>query len=309
MINMPFSRFTDYFIAVAKHGSFRKASEELYISVSAVHRQISLAEDDMGILLFERLSTGLKLTLAGELLYADLMRWQKDFQQTKIRFDEIQGLKRGSIEFGLIAALSEGFIIDVLASLYQQYPWINFNICMNDSEVIAQKIMNTELDFGLILNPKAHNHLEVVSFLEIPIGFVLAHDHPLSKQEKIFFSDTIEYHHLIPSAPLIIHDYASSLYKHHAFIPRVKTECNDIRMITAILKKSPGIGILSYLDAYPMLQRQELVFVPIQEKGLHSLTIALCVAPKRQMSRMSQIMMNQLTQKMEQLNTIIQTAL
>lgn len=89
MINIAFSRFTDYFIAVAKHSSFRKASEELYISVSALHRQISLAEEDMGILLFERLSTGLKLTLAGELLYADLMRWQKDSQQTKIRFDEI----------------------------------------------------------------------------------------------------------------------------------------------------------------------------------------------------------------------------
>lgn len=64
MINIPFSRFTDYFIAVAKHSSFRKASEELYISVSALHRQISLAEEDMGILLFERFEHWFKINLS-----------------------------------------------------------------------------------------------------------------------------------------------------------------------------------------------------------------------------------------------------
>lgn len=298
---MPFSRFTDYFIAVAKNGSFRKAADGLYISVSAVHRQISLAEEEMGVILFERLANGLKLTLAGELLYADLQRWQKDFQQTKHRFDEIQGLKRGTIEFGLISALSEGFVIDAIEHIQQNHPWINLNIRMSDSDKIAQSIVNAELDFGLLLNPKLHNHLEVVSFLEIPIGFVLPNDHPLLDQSKIYISDTIDYNHLIPAEPLIIHDYVNALYKHHSLTPQRKTECNDIRMITALLKKNLGVGILSYLDAFPMLQRNELTFVPIQDKGLHPLTVALCVAPKRQISRISQIMINQLTAHMEQL--------
>lgn len=302
---MPFSRFSDYFMTVAKLGSFRKAADELFISVSAVHRQIALAEEALGVILFERLSNGLKLTLAGELLYADLQRWQKDFQQTKIRFDEIQGLKRGSIEFGLISALGEGFVVDALAQIYQDYPWINFNICMSDSEKIAHKIMNTELDFGLILNPKMHSHLDVLSFVEIPLGFVCANEHPLASHSKIYFSDTVDDNHLIPAEPLIIHDYIHALYKHHAFVPRQKTECNDIRMITALLKKNLGIGVLSYLDAYPLLQRHELSFIPIQEKGLHPLTLALCVAPKRQISRISQIMINHLATSMEQLNTQI----
>lgn len=296
---MPFSRFSDYFISVAKSGSFRKAADELFISVSAVHRQIALAEEALGVILFERLSHGLKLTLAGEMLYADLLRWQKDFQQTKIRFDEIQGLKRGSVDFGLISALSEGFVVDALAEIYQDYPWINFNICVSDSEKIAQKIIQAELDFGLILNPQLHSHLDVLSFVEIPLGFICTAQHPLTEKSKIYFSDTLDDHHFIPAEPLVIHDYIQALYKHHAFTPRQKTECNDIRMITALLKKNQGIGILSYLDAYPMLQRNELRFLPIQEKGLHPLTLALCVAPKRQISKISQIMIKQLTVQME----------
>lgn len=37
---LPFSRFAEYFIAVAKTGSLRKAADQLFISVSAVQRFI-----------------------------------------------------------------------------------------------------------------------------------------------------------------------------------------------------------------------------------------------------------------------------
>lgn len=160
---LPFSRFAEYFIAVAKTGSLRKAADQLFISVSAVHRQIVLAEEELGVALFERLPNGLKLTLAGELLYADLRSWQKDFQITQKRLNEIQGLQRGSIDFGVISALSESFVTDVIQSIHQDYPWINFNIRVLDSDYVADLVINAELDFGLILNPKHQHQLQVSS--------------------------------------------------------------------------------------------------------------------------------------------------
>jgi DNA-binding transcriptional LysR family regulator len=300
-MNTPFSRFSEYFIAVARTGSLRKAADQLFISVSAVHRQIALAEEELGIILFERLPSGLKLTLAGELLYADVLKWQKEFQQTRIRFDEIQGLTRGTIEFGLISALSDGFVMQSVQYMYQNYPWINFNIRVADSEIIARKIMEAELDFGLILNPKAHQHLEVVHFLELPLGFVMGKSHPLAEVEKIYFSDTLSDNHFIPAEPLIIHDYVQAMYKHHKFIPARKTESNDIRLMNNLIKANTGIGILSYLDVFPELEREELIFKPILDKGLHPLTIALCVAPKRQISRVSQLMIKNIIEQMEDL--------
>ncbi|NNH37857.1 LysR family transcriptional regulator [Acinetobacter terrae] len=300
-MNTPFSRFSEYFIAVAKTGSLRKAADQLFISVSAVHRQIALAEEELGIILFERLPSGLKLTLAGELLYADVLKWQKEFQQTRIRFDEIQGLTRGTIEFGLISALSDGFVMQSVQYMYQNYPWINFNIRVADSEIIARKIIDAELDFGLILNPKAHQHLEVVHFLELPLGFVMGKSHPLAEVEKIYFSDTLSDNHFIPAESLIIHDYVQAMYKHHKFIPARKTESNDIRLMNNLIKANTGIGILSYLDVFPELEREELIFKPILDKGLHPLTIALCVAPKRQISRVSQLMIKNIIEQMEDL--------
>jgi DNA-binding transcriptional LysR family regulator len=306
MVNTPFSRFSEYFIAVVKTGSLRKAADQLFISVSAVHRQIALAEDELGILLFERLPNGLKLTLAGELLYANLLKWQKEFQQTQTRFDEIQGLTRGSVEFGLISALSEGFALTSIEHMYQQYPWINLNIRVMDSEQVAQKIADAELDFGLILNPKAHHHIEVIDFIELPLGFVMSKQHRLANAEKIYFSDTLDDHHFIPAMPLIIHDYVSALYKHHQFNPQRRTESNDIRLMSSLLSRNLGIGIFSYLDVMPLMQHNQLVFKPILDKGLHPLTVALCVAPKRQLSKAASVMIKNLVENMDIIKREIQ---
>lgn len=301
MINTPFSRFSEYFIAVVKTGSLRKAADQLFISVSAVHRQIALAEEELGILLFERLPNGLKLTLAGELLYSDLLKWQKEFQHTKNRFDEIQGLTRGHIEFGLISALSDGFVMQSIEYMYRDYPWINFNIRVSESEQIAQKITDAELDFGFILNPKAHHHIEVIDFIELPLGFVMSKQHPLVNADKIYFSDTLDDNHLMPAHPLIIHDYVGALYKHQKFAPPRRTESNDIRLMSSLIRRNLGIGIMSYLDIMPLMADNELVFKPILDKGLHPLTIALCVAPKRQLSKAATVMIKHLVHSIDQI--------
>lgn len=301
MTSLPFSRFSDYFMAVAKYGSLRQAADQLYISVSAVHRQIDLAEEQLGIALFERLATGLKLTLAGELLYADLLRWQKEFQLTCTRFDEIQGLKRGSIDFGLVAALSDGFIAEVMQNFNAEYPWIDFNLHIYDSDTVAQKVMNAELDFGFVINPKIQHHLNILSFIDLPLGFVMSKHHPLAQHELFHLSESLHDHHILPARPLVIHEYAQAFYKQHQFSPQRKTECNDIRMIISLIQHNLGIGILSYLDVYPLLQQQQLVFQPIFTKQQAPVTLALAVAPKRQLSRIAQLMMNQMIEKMEQL--------
>ncbi|ENX14464.1 hypothetical protein F895_02419 [Acinetobacter sp. CIP 64.2] len=300
---LPFSRFADYFIAVAKTGSLRKAADQLFISVSAVHRQIVLAEEELGVALFERLPSGLKLTLAGELLYADLRSWQKEFQITQKRLNEIQGIQRGSIDFGMIAALSESFVSAVMQSIIQQYPWINFKLRVLDSDRIADLVINAELDFGLILNPKHQHQLQIGAFIEMPLGFVIPKQHPLAHKEKIYFSDTLEFNHIVPAEPLVIHDHVTALYKKQDFHPRHTIECNDIHMMISLLRQNLGISIMSYLDAAPYIENGEFEFRAINDHGLHPITVALCVAPKRQLSRIAQIMMNQIIIEMEALKS------
>ncbi len=56
------------FRAVAEQQSFRKAAEELYLTQPAVSLQIKALEEDVGVQLFDRTGTRIKLTKAGKIL-------------------------------------------------------------------------------------------------------------------------------------------------------------------------------------------------------------------------------------------------
>lgn len=60
------------FMKVADAGSFNKAAEELYITPTAVIKQINLLESSLELVLFERTHRGIVLTSAGKSLYQDV---------------------------------------------------------------------------------------------------------------------------------------------------------------------------------------------------------------------------------------------
>ncbi|MDO4276269.1 MAG: LysR family transcriptional regulator [Eubacteriales bacterium] len=59
------------FIAVADYGSFTKAADHLYISPTAVMKQINTLENHLEVKLVERTPSGIKLTTAGTIIYQD----------------------------------------------------------------------------------------------------------------------------------------------------------------------------------------------------------------------------------------------
>jgi LysR family transcriptional regulator, glycine cleavage system transcriptional activator len=67
--NLPHLAFFQGFEAAARTLSFTKAAEELFITQSAVSRQIKALEDHLGLKLFERRPRSLTLTENGQALY------------------------------------------------------------------------------------------------------------------------------------------------------------------------------------------------------------------------------------------------
>jgi DNA-binding transcriptional LysR family regulator len=66
-----YNHILDTFIAVADCGSFTKASELLYISPTAVLKQMNSLESSLDLKLIERTPSGVQLTNAGKLIYQD----------------------------------------------------------------------------------------------------------------------------------------------------------------------------------------------------------------------------------------------
>lgn len=61
------------FVCAADCGSFTKAAEKLYLSPTAVMKQINALESHLQLQLISRTNQGIRLTAAGESIYADCL--------------------------------------------------------------------------------------------------------------------------------------------------------------------------------------------------------------------------------------------
>lgn len=78
-----YNHLLDTFLAVADCGSFTKASERLYISATAVMKQMNSLEKHLALKLVERTPNGARLTPAGEVIYRDA-KFLMDYSQKSI---------------------------------------------------------------------------------------------------------------------------------------------------------------------------------------------------------------------------------
>ncbi|EPL6126024.1 LysR family hpxDE operon transcriptional regulator HpxR [Klebsiella aerogenes] len=299
----PFSRFAHYFMEVARSGSLRRAAEKLHISASAINRQILQAEASFGTPLFERLPEGLRMTTAGELLYDNLLRWQKEFRVTQQKFDELQGLKRGTVNVGMVQALAEGSFAAALAEIINQCEWLELVLQVADSQNISDRVRQADVDFGLILDPEGQAGLNVLAFIEMEVGVVLPPAHQFAAASAISLGELSDERHILPGAPLMVHDRVAMLYRHYDFSPPNTVSCNDIRLIKSLVLKGGGVTVLSLLDVQDEVNNGSLAFVPLRNKLLRPLTLALCTAPSRQLSRPAQMAIQKLTLVMEEMRS------
>lgn len=244
------------------------------------------------------------MTTAGELLYDNLLRWQKEFQLTRQQFDELQGLKRGSVSIGMVQALAEGSFAAALADIITGWQWLELNLRVADSHAVSEKVRQADVDFGLILDPEGQAGLSVLAFVELEMGVVMRPDCALAQAAALSLGDLSHLRHIVPGAPLIVHDRVAMLYRHYDFSPANSISCNDIRLIKSLVLKGSGVTILSLLDVLDEVNSGQLAFIPLRNKLLRPLTLALCTAPSRQLSRPAQMAIQKLTAVMEAMRAV-----
>lgn len=148
------------FKVVAKHLSFTKAAEQLFISQPAISKSIKKLEEEYKTTFFTRKRNSIELTQEGKafLLYTNRIlaifsEMDEQFLHKKDVFPEV-------INLGVSTTLSNYIIPKIIAKFREQYPKIKFNIISDNSEHIEDFILNEELDFGItegsVSNPKLH---------------------------------------------------------------------------------------------------------------------------------------------------------
>ena len=118
------------FEAAARHLNFTRAADELFITQSAVSRQIKALEDRLGVTLFVRQAKGLRLTEAGAQLYHAVSSALRQVNEA------MEGLSRRTRSSLVTVTSTLGFcalwLIPRLGQFNKLFPEVEVRIAAND---------------------------------------------------------------------------------------------------------------------------------------------------------------------------------
>lgn len=160
MTSMPSATELTYFCEIAKTLNVSQASKNLSISQPSLTRAIQQLEAKLGVILFIRHKKGVTLTPAGKnfLLKVKplLQYWQEAHVHVRAAHEDVQGHIRIGCH-SIIGLFIHGFLTELL----EKYSQLELEIFNNTSDVITQKVIDLELDIGIVSYPMAYPDLIV----------------------------------------------------------------------------------------------------------------------------------------------------
>lgn len=127
------------FHAVAEAGSFTHAGVDLGLSQSAVSRQVSGLEHELGTVLFHRHARGLVLTEQGETLHRTTHEVFTRLKETRARLTDAKEKPAGSLSITTTVGLGTIWLTPRLAEFCEMYPEIDVSLALHDHELDLSK--------------------------------------------------------------------------------------------------------------------------------------------------------------------------
>ena len=172
------------FHAVAKHLSFTKAAEALFMTQPAVTFQIRQLEEHFNTRLFDRAHGRISLTAAGVMALDYAERILALSAELDTRLKELSGHVAGPLLIGASTTIAEFLLPQILGEFKSRYPAVVPRLFVANSEAVQDRTAERSLDLGFI---EGDSHLpSLVSDVccDDELKVVCAPSHPLAKQKS-----------------------------------------------------------------------------------------------------------------------------
>jgi DNA-binding transcriptional LysR family regulator len=172
------------FESVARHLSYTKAAEEMYLSQPAVSMQIRQLEDVVGLPLFERLGKKIHLTEAGRELYHSAQLIGRQLKEAEEVLSALKGLNKGRLAVS-VASTANYFATRLLAAFKQQYEGVAVSLDVTNRRTLLRQLEHNEVDLVIMGRPPEDADLVAEPFMDNPLVVIARAGHPLADQRAI----------------------------------------------------------------------------------------------------------------------------
>ncbi|QYU68680.1 LysR family transcriptional regulator [Leptolyngbya sp. 15MV] len=179
-------------LAVARHGSIRSAARELVLAASVVSRRLQSFEDGLGVSLFERRPSGVKLTEAGAEFLPEARRLLDAMRVITSRARDAGSAKIGRLAIGTYLSASKGLFRNALVRFMEQNRGVRIYAREGSRRALLLAVRRGEVDVAILVSPTDENGLEQMSLWKLDCMIAVPTSHALAQNESVQWSQLSE---------------------------------------------------------------------------------------------------------------------
>lgn len=186
----------DTFVLVADEGSFSKAAEKLYISTTAVIKQINTLEEGLGFKLFNRNFKGVTLTESGKSLYSDAKYIIKYMEDSINRAKNAVNPEENTIRVGTSIMTPSHLLMELWPNIHNLYPKLKFKLVSfentpeNAREILSNLGKNIDVVSGIFDDTLLdYRQCEALEVSKVKFCCAVSIHHRLANKDKLSIAD------------------------------------------------------------------------------------------------------------------------
>lgn len=232
------------FIAVCEETNLTRAAQREGIAASAVSKRLHDLEETLQVTLFERQSSGMALTPAGESLLHHARVTLINIEKIAVELGEHARGVRGHVRmFANLSAIVE-FLPDDLPSFFKIHDLVRLDLQERPSADVVRGVEEGSAEIGICSADVETRGLERHSYRRDRLVAIVPRDHTLARESHIAFADTLDYDHvgLFATSSIYLRSHHSALQAGKTLKLRVHVPGFDA--VCRMVQAGMGVGLI-----------------------------------------------------------------
>ncbi len=252
------------FEAAARHSSFTRAAEELFLTQPTVSMQIKQLTKTVGLPLFEQVGRKLYLTDAGRELYSTCSNIFEHLTQLEMSIANLKGLKQGNLRLTVVTT-AKYVIPRLLGPFCQRYPGIDVALTVTNHDHLLDRLSENRDDLYILTQPPENQDVTCIHFLDNPLVVLAPGNHPLVKEKNIPVARLAEEAFIMRETGSGTRRAIQKLFDEHGITAKVRLELGSNEAIKQAVAGGLGISVLSKHTLVLDEDRHQLAILDVQE--------------------------------------------
>lgn len=252
-----------YFVAVAEHLHFRRASEAMHIAQPSLSQQIHQLEEELGAVLFERNNRKVLLTPAGRLFFEKAKNLLRDADQARDETRRVANGHAGLLNIAFITSAALDVLPATVKVFQAQNPEVELKLLESSPKEQFSGLYERTVDVALVIATVDDPVFETLTLSRSRLVAALPEGHPQAGGEYFDLAGLASEVLIVPDN----HPFPGLYAKIHFALHLVGVEPAKelhIRLIqTGLILVGSGLGVSLVPETFSRYRTPGVVFLPI----------------------------------------------